>query len=97
MPTYDGKNDWRPYCIQFNHIADRHSWKNQQRLDKLIECLRDQALKCFTSRSNSAAKLPINLQVKVITKFPNSEQSNKGKVQTHNYINRQNQSTTGKL
>ena len=26
-----------------------------------------------------------------------SEQSNKGKVKTHKYINRQNQSTTGKL
>ena len=26
-----------------------------------------------------------------------SEQSNKGKVKTHNYIHRQNQSTTGKL
>ena len=32
----------------------------------------------------------------VITKLPNSEQSYKGKVKTHNYINRQNQSTTGK-
>ena len=31
----------------------------------------------------------------VITKLPNSEQSYKGKVKTHNYINRQNQSTTG--
>ena len=37
------------------------------------------------------------LIIKVITKLPNSEQSYKGKVQTHNYINRQNQSTTGKL
>ena len=37
------------------------------------------------------------LKIKVITKLPNSEQSYKGKVQTHNYINRQNQSTTGKL
>ena len=35
--------------------------------------------------------------IKVITKLPNSEQSYKGKVQTHNYINRQNQSATGKL
>ena len=34
---------------------------------------------------------------KVITKLPNSEQSYKGKVKTHKYINRQNQSTTGKL
>ena len=37
------------------------------------------------------------LEVMVITKLPNSEQSYKGKVKTHNYINRQNQSTTGKL
>ena len=32
--------------------------------------------------------------IRVITKLPNSEQSNKGKVKTHKYINRQNQSTT---
>jgi hypothetical protein len=31
--------------------------------------------------------------IRVITKLPNSEQSYKGKVKTHNYINRQNQST----
>ena len=36
-------------------------------------------------------------QLRVITKLPNSEQSYKGKVKTHRYINRQNQSTTGKL
>ena len=30
----------------------------------------------------------------VITKLPNSGKSYKGKVKTHNYINRQNQSTT---
>jgi hypothetical protein len=39
----------------------------------------------------------ITCEIKVITKLPNSEQSYKGKVKTHNYINRQNQSTTGKL
>jgi hypothetical protein len=40
----------------------------------------------------------IILRTKIyIPKLPNSEQSYKGKVQTHNYINRQNQSTTGKL
>ena len=39
----------------------------------------------------------VNCQIKVITKLPNSEQSYKAKVKTHNYINRQNQSTTGKL
>ena len=34
------------------------------------------------------------LKIRVITKLPNSEQSYKGKVKTHKYINRQNQSTT---
>ena len=38
-----------------------------------------------------------NKQIRVITKFPNSEQSYKGKVKTHKYIDRQKQSTTGKL
>ena len=33
----------------------------------------------------------------VITKLPNTEQSSKGKFKTHKSINRQNQSTTGKL
>ena len=41
--------------------------------------------------------IPTSLKIRVITKLPNSEQSYKGKVKTHNYINRQNQSTTGKL
>lgn len=53
MATYDGRNDWRPYFVQFNHIANRYNWTNQQRLDKLIECLRDKALKFFTSRSTA--------------------------------------------
>ena len=39
----------------------------------------------------------MNVSIRVITKLPSSEQSYKGKVKTHNYINRQNQSTTGKL
>jgi hypothetical protein len=33
-------------------------------------------------------------EIRVITKLPNSEQSYQGKVKTHKYINRQNQSTT---
>ena len=34
------------------------------------------------------------LYIRVLTKLPNSEQSYKGKVKTHKYIYRQNQSTT---
>jgi hypothetical protein len=39
----------------------------------------------------------VGITIRVITKLPNSGQSYKGKVKTHKYINRQNQSTTGKL
>ena len=47
--------------------------------------------------NNKITELRTILQIRVITQLPNSEQSSKGKVKTHNYINRQNQSTTGKL
>ena len=50
MSTYDGKNDWRPYHLQFSTIADRYKWNTEQRLFKLIECLRDKALKFYSSR-----------------------------------------------
>jgi hypothetical protein len=40
---------------------------------------------------------PEKQEIRVITKLPNSEQSYKGKVKTHMYIDRQNQSATGKL
>jgi hypothetical protein len=42
-------------------------------------------------------EVPKVVPIRVIRKLPNSEQSNKGKVKTHKCINRQNQSTTGKL
>jgi hypothetical protein len=49
--------------------------------------------KQFTKKCN----ITRHMEIRVITKLPTSEQSYKGKVKTHNYINRQNQSKTGKL
>ena len=54
----------------------------------------EQEVHCFNCKSN--APFFLALSIKVITKLPNSEQSYKGKVKTHNYINRQNQSTSRK-
>ena len=51
----------------------------------------------FSDQRRNTLTLSIHWYIRVITKLPNSEQSNKGKVKTHNYINRQNQSTSGKL
>jgi hypothetical protein len=52
---------------------------------------------CNVKYSTVTTDAYVNTQIRVITKLPNSEQSYKGKVKTHKYINRQNQSTTGKL
>jgi len=51
LPTFDGKSEWEPYFLQFSHIGDRYGWNDRQRLDKLIESLRDRALKFFSSRT----------------------------------------------
>lgn len=53
MALYDGKGDWRPYILQFDYIADRYGWSPAQRLDKVIECLRDKALKYFSVKTKS--------------------------------------------
>ena len=58
---------------------------------------RRKQLTCRRSLTNFITKAFVVYRIRVITKVPNSEQSNKGKVKTHKYINRQNQSTTGKL
>ena len=50
MSTFDGKSDWRPFYTQFTHIAHRYRWNSDTKLDKLIECLRDRALKYFSTR-----------------------------------------------
>jgi hypothetical protein len=49
------------------------------------------------TKTNKQQQNKTETTIRVITKLPNSEQSNKGKVKTHKYINRQNQSTTRKL
>ena len=44
------------------------------------------------NKRNTTTQYVLDITIRVITKLPNSEQSYKGKVKTHNYINTQNQS-----
>ena len=62
----------------------------------IVEILLKVALNTI-NQSNQPKSNRNMVEIRVITKLPNSEQSYKGKVKTHKYINRQNQSTTGKL
>lgn len=56
LSTYDGKTEWKPYYIQFNHIAKKYMWNEREKLDKMIECLREKALKFFSSRPENVQK-----------------------------------------
>jgi hypothetical protein len=66
------------------------------RTGNLLLLISSLILRCFSKNISFIVYFYI-LEIRVITKLPNSEQSYKEKVKTHNYINRQNQSTTGKL
>ena len=77
------------YPDYLNQYSDRH---------EIIEIFTNVVLNIITPHDETTATcLKQWLWIRVITKLPNSEQSYKEKVKTHNYINRQNQSTTGKL
>ena len=83
------RNDVRSYVASCEPCSKRKCL-----LQKNRDLMKRQVLGCPVRRCNSQK---VFQKIKVITKLPNSEQSYKGKVKTHNYINRQNQSTTGKL
>ena len=68
-----------------------------QKIQKKSKLDSEKIWKLWKKSKLNNKKIWIIWKIKVITKLPNSEQSYKGKVKTHNYINRQNQSTTGKL
>lgn len=53
LALFDGKGDWIAYLLQFTTIADRYKWSNEQRLFKLIECLKENALKFNSTRPRS--------------------------------------------
>ena len=89
-----------------NRILDCHrkklrtEWILSERL-VLLRFTQDKPQQAIFSQIGYEIEIKKNngnyLKIRVITKLPNSEQSYKEKVKTHNYISRQNQSTTGKL
>lgn len=73
LSTFDGKSEWKPYYLQFIHIANKYNWDTQQRLDKLIECLRDKALKFYSTRPASIQNDFKQLSEKFNQRFGNKD------------------------
>lgn len=74
LSTYDGTTEWKPYFIQFNYIAQKYMWNEREKLDKLIECLREKALKFFSSRPENVQSDFKLLCHKFKERFDKSEQ-----------------------
>jgi hypothetical protein len=85
---------------QYSCFLDRPQLLTQELLKQghVAPRLNSSLQKLYGRHHNLVDRYEISIsQIRVITKLPNFEQSSKGKVKTHKYINRQNQSTTGKL
>ncbi|CAC5382540.1 unnamed protein product [Mytilus coruscus] len=73
LPCYDGKTEWKPYYMQFIHFSNRYRWDSKQRLDRLIECLRDKALKFYSTRPPSVQNDLVQLSEKMNQRFGNKD------------------------
>ncbi|VDI68079.1 Hypothetical predicted protein [Mytilus galloprovincialis] len=73
LPCYDGKTEWKPYYMQFIHFSNRYKWDSKQRLDRLIECLRDKALKFYSTRPLSVQNDFVLLSEKLNQRFGNKD------------------------
>ena len=89
------KDGWKH--LDYLNMNDKQILELNQKHPYYIQLQRQMAVTGQKMEHFFVWSLKGSLQIKVITKLPNSEQSYKGKAKTHNYINTQNQSTTGKL
>ena len=49
LATYDGKQDWRAFFLQFERMSNRYGWDPADRVDRLTDCLRGKALDFYGS------------------------------------------------
>lgn len=52
MSTFDGRAasrmEWAPFILQFERMANRYNWPDEEKLERLIQCLRDSALTFYS-------------------------------------------------
>ena len=53
LPLFSGNSEWKVFWLQFGRLAKRFGWSEDATLDRLISCLRDEALEHFVAQSTS--------------------------------------------
>ena len=51
FPTYSGKGDWQVFWVQFERLVARFAWTDDVALDRLVSCLRDEALEHYAEEA----------------------------------------------
>ncbi|KAK3098956.1 hypothetical protein FSP39_024662 [Pinctada imbricata] len=44
LPTYDGKEEFDVFIVPFERMAERYNWSEQEKIDKVYECLKGKAM-----------------------------------------------------
>ena len=55
LPTFDGKNDWQPFWVQFQFLTSNYGWDDSKKLGHLISCLQGAAM-------GYVAQLPVSIR-----------------------------------
>lgn len=73
LATFDGRSEWCTFKIQFDRIADKYKWSDDQRLERLIESLRDKALKLYCTCAKPVQNNYSDLCKKLKSRFGQKE------------------------
>ena len=49
LPMFNGTGDWQAFESHFEHCTARYGWSDDVQLDRLYDCLKDDALSYFCS------------------------------------------------
>ena len=60
IPLFHGKSEWRVFWMQFSRLAQRFGWVAEETRDRLVSCLRDEALEFY---ADLAAEVRGSLQL----------------------------------
>ena len=50
LPIFKGKGEWRVFWLQFERVARRYQWDSETTLDRLVSCLKEDALEYFAEQ-----------------------------------------------
>jgi len=69
LSTYDGSKDWNPFEMQFERSGRLYGWDDADMLDRLIEALRDKALKFFAEQTATVRSDYFEIRSKMRQRF----------------------------